>query len=43
MGDCRHDSLRVEFDRPIKLAFHGSPVTGDAGLLAYRNSTTPLN
>ena len=36
MGEARKDAFQVDFDRSIKLEFHGSTVSGDAGLLAYR-------
>src|SRR5215470_9440394 len=36
MGDSHNDPIRVDFDRTIKLEFHGSTVTSDAVLVAYR-------
>ena len=32
MGEARKDALRLNFDRRLKLEFHGTKLTSDAGL-----------
>ena len=34
-GEARKAPLRIDFDRRLRLEFHGSDVTSDAGLLPY--------
>ena len=36
MGEARKDAFRVNFDRKLKLEFHGTKITSDGGLLIYR-------
>jgi hypothetical protein len=36
MGDGENVSLRLQFNPKVRLEFHGSTITSDAGLLAFR-------
>src|SRR5918996_6343015 len=36
MGDGKKAPLRLQFNSKIQLEFHGSTITSDAGLLAFR-------
>ena len=36
MGDSEKTPLRLQFNPKVRLEFHGSTITSDAGLLAFR-------
>ncbi|MHC4070677.1 MAG: transposase [Planctomycetota bacterium] len=36
MDEVRKDALRLDFNRKLKLEFHGTKVISDGGLLTYR-------
>ncbi len=43
MGEGKRRPLCVTFDRQVKLEFHGTTVTSDAGLIAYRELDEKLD
>ncbi len=36
MGEGRKRAFQVQFDRRLKLEFHGAKITSDAGILVHR-------
>jgi hypothetical protein len=42
-GEAKAPPLRVAFDRRFKLEFHGTRITSDGGLLAYRELDDALD
>jgi hypothetical protein len=43
MGEACKDALRLDFDRKLKLEFHGTEVTSDGGSLVYRELDDALS
>ncbi len=39
MGEARKDALKLDFDRRLKLEFHGTKVTSDAGYFFGKSLT----
>ena len=39
MGEARKDALKLDFDRRLKLEFHGTKVTSDAGYSFVKSLT----
>ena len=42
MGEKTREVLKLQFDRRLRLEFHGARITSDAGLLACREMDEAL-
>ena len=42
-GESKSDSLRLDFDRRIKLQFQGAKLSSDGGLLLFRELDAALS
>ncbi len=43
MGEAKPGPLRADFDRRLKLEFHGSDISSDGGLFPTASSITRLD
>jgi hypothetical protein len=42
MGEKIQEALKLQFDKRLRLEFHGAKITADAGLLVFREHDEAL-